>query len=352
MKRVFLSYARSDLKKAKRLYEDLQRSGLEVWFDRVDLLPGVEWRPAIRKAIREAKYFVAVLSKRSVSRGGFRHSELREALEVWREFPEGKVFLIPVRLDNCRMPFPDLERVHHADLFLDWQNGVAQLCTVLGARKSRARTVSSAGRRANPALKYEYRIALADLDVGFTNLPDVARAFNEIQNFFHFTLSYLQIPRTVVRTIEGNPQLRFDRLPRSFYQERKTIPADYILCFTRRFLAFEENGRLRINYLGSESPVDERFSFLSVGGLYQHAKDTKLKFEVALAYLIIGDIVVYFGGVYHDEIRGCPMDWTEDHADLVKGLRAGRFCQSCRKKLGVNKRLYEAVTAMLAWGRT
>jgi hypothetical protein len=60
---------------------------------------------------------------------------------------------------------------------------------------------------------------------------------------------------------------------------------------------------------------------------------------------------VSFGGLYHDEIRGCPLDWTENHAGLVKGLKTGRFCESCREKLSVNKRVYKAVTAMLAWGR-
>jgi hypothetical protein len=352
MKRIFLSYARLDLRKAARLYQDLSRRGLDVWFDREDLIPGVKWRPAIRKAIREAKYFVAVLSKQSVGRNGFRHSELRQAIEVWGEFPEGKAFLIPVRLENCRMPFRELEEVQYADLFLNWKAGVEKLCTALGARKPSIKPASRQMTRATSVLQYEYRVALADLDVGLTNLPEIARALNETQDFFHFTLSHLELPRKAkVRMTGGDPQLRLDRLPQSFYEERKSIPADYILCFTSRFLAFEEKGRLHINYLGSDSQVDERFSFLSLRGLFHYAGEAKLKFEVALAFLIIGDIVVYFGGLYHDEIRGCPLDWTENHADLVKGLKAGRFCESCRKKLSVNKRLYKALTAMLAWGR-
>ncbi len=349
MKRAFLSYARVDLKYATRLHRDLQAAGADAWFDRVDLLPGVEWRPAIRKAIREAKYFLPVLSKQSVSRSGFRHSELREALEIWQEFPPGKVYLIPVRLDKCRIPFPELERVHCADLFLDWKAGVAQLATALGARKTRTKPTRE--ERSTGVLEYEYRVALADLDVGLTNLPEIARAFNQTQRFFHFALSQLEMPKAAVRTIERTPHLRIDRLPQSFYSERANIPTDSIICFTRRFIAFEEKGRLHFNYLGADSPADERFSFLSLSGLYEHAKEAHVKFEVALAFLIIGDIAVYFGGIYHEEIRGCPLDWTENHADLVKGLARGRFCPACTKRLSVNRRLYNALTAMLAWGR-
>lgn len=96
MKKVFLSYARADARKAKRLYEDLSRKpSLRVWFDR-NLLPGQRWEPAIRKAIRESDYFLAVLSKKAVSNRGFRHTELREALRVAEEFPENSIYRTPL----------------------------------------------------------------------------------------------------------------------------------------------------------------------------------------------------------------------------------------------------------------
>lgn len=348
MKHAFLSYARIDLKYAARLYRDLTAAGANLWFDRADLQLGIQWRPAIRKAIREARYFVPVLSKQSVSRTGFRHSELREALEISQEFPPGKVYLIPVRLDKCRIP-SEVEHINCADLFLGWKDGVAQLAKALGVR----RLQSKPGRKKRPTRvpKYEYRVALADLDVGLTNLPEIARALNQKQRFFHFAVSQLEMPKRATSTIERTPHLRIDRLQQSFYQEHANIPTDSIICFTRRFIAFEEKGSLYFNYLGADSPADERFSFLSLRGLYEQAKEADVKFEVALAFLIIGDIAVYFGGVYHDETRGCPLDWTENHADLVKGLARGRFCSACAKQLRVNRRLYTALTAMLAWGR-
>jgi TIR domain len=349
MKHAFLSYARTDLEHAERLYRDLKAAGANIWFDRVDLQPGIEWRPAIRKAIREAKYFVPVLSKQSVNRAGFRHSELREALEISKEFPPGKVYLVPVRLDECPIPFPGVAAIQCADLFLGWKAGVAQLAKSLGARKRQGKPTGR--KRPTGVLEYEYRVALVDLDVGLTNLPEIARAFNQTQRFFHFAVSQLELPKRAASLIERTPHLRIDRLPQSFYQERANIPTDSIICFTRRFIAFEEKGELNFNYLGADSPADERFSFLSLRGLFEQAKEADVKFEVALAFLTIGDIAVYFGGVYHEEIRGCPLDWTENHADLVKGLARGRFCPACARQLRVNRRLYTALTAMLAWGR-
>jgi hypothetical protein len=38
--RVFISYAREDQEIAKRLYEDLKRTGVEPWIDCHELIPG------------------------------------------------------------------------------------------------------------------------------------------------------------------------------------------------------------------------------------------------------------------------------------------------------------------------
>lgn len=56
--KVFISYATEDYDKARRVYDDLKKAGVEPWLDRVDLLPGEKWKFAIKKAIRERKYFL------------------------------------------------------------------------------------------------------------------------------------------------------------------------------------------------------------------------------------------------------------------------------------------------------
>ena len=69
--RVFISYAKEDKDVAEKLYNELEQSGVEPWLDSMDLVPGQAWERAIRKAIDESSYFIAVLSSRSVGKKGY-----------------------------------------------------------------------------------------------------------------------------------------------------------------------------------------------------------------------------------------------------------------------------------------
>ncbi|UCE06838.1 MAG: toll/interleukin-1 receptor domain-containing protein [bacterium] len=62
LKKIFLFYAHIDLGYAKKLYDDLKRYGLEIWFDKQSLLPGQDWEKGIRKAIRESDFFTVDFS--------------------------------------------------------------------------------------------------------------------------------------------------------------------------------------------------------------------------------------------------------------------------------------------------
>jgi hypothetical protein len=93
---VFLSYSRRDLKFVERLAWDLKAAGLEVWYDLSGLKVGARWGKEIQKAIRESRYFVAILSPNSVS------SEWVE-----REFlfaRQLKVKIIPILHAACILP--------------------------------------------------------------------------------------------------------------------------------------------------------------------------------------------------------------------------------------------------------
>ena len=108
-KRIFICYAQEDENAARKLFSNLRAEGLNPWLDKESLLPGQNWRLAIQQAIRESSYFLALLSSRSVTKRGFVQKEIREALDVMSELPEGEIFLIPVRLDDCRPCLASLE---------------------------------------------------------------------------------------------------------------------------------------------------------------------------------------------------------------------------------------------------
>jgi hypothetical protein len=101
---VFLSYARPDEDKVVMLYDKLVDAGYKPWMDIKDILPGENWRLAIQRAIRNSDFFLACLSPHSVGRRGVIQSELKDALDMWREQLESDIYLIPVRLEDCETP--------------------------------------------------------------------------------------------------------------------------------------------------------------------------------------------------------------------------------------------------------
>ena len=127
---VFLSYAREDIEIAQRIYIDLISIGVEVWFDKKNLRPGEKWKTAISKAIKECKYFLAIISKTSVDKKGFVQKELHQALEVLEEVPEHHIFVIPVRTENCMPSNSKLLDLNFVDLFPSYSDGIKKLKTL------------------------------------------------------------------------------------------------------------------------------------------------------------------------------------------------------------------------------
>ncbi|TVL98371.1 MAG: hypothetical protein CV087_21375 [Candidatus Brocadia sp. WS118] len=115
--KIFISYARIDIDDVRPIYDFLRTMGYDPWMDIYNLLPGSEFKIEIQKIIEESDYCLACLSTRSVPKRGFIQKELRIALEVMDEFPEGEIFIIPARLDECEVPF-SLKSKHWIDMFI------------------------------------------------------------------------------------------------------------------------------------------------------------------------------------------------------------------------------------------
>jgi hypothetical protein len=138
---VFIAYAAEDRALANRLYNDLADAGMSPWMDRHKLLPGQQWSKCIERAIETADFFVACFSTTSsVKRGHFPY-EIRCALRCAERMPLDDEFLMPVRLDDCKLPRIITAQTHHVDLFPDWDKGVTRLinsiCAEMQARRSR-----------------------------------------------------------------------------------------------------------------------------------------------------------------------------------------------------------------------
>jgi hypothetical protein len=124
---VFLSYAREDLAAAQRLFEELRRHEVNVWFDKDAVRAGERWKPAISQAIRASRFFIALLSTLSLSKTGYVQKELREAMSVLDEYPEQEIYLIPVRLDDCQPLDQTLNELHWVNMFPSWDEGLGKI---------------------------------------------------------------------------------------------------------------------------------------------------------------------------------------------------------------------------------
>jgi len=101
---IFISYARPDLAPARAIVAVLKDAGFSTWFDKDNLLGGQDWKYEIRRAIAGANLFVLCLSTNAVDRAGFYQAEMTYALEEAERVPQGKVYIMPVRLNPCSTP--------------------------------------------------------------------------------------------------------------------------------------------------------------------------------------------------------------------------------------------------------
>jgi hypothetical protein len=115
---VFLCHSSGDKERVRDLYWRLKHDNVACWFDEEDLLPGDDWDREINRAIRRSKYVLVCVSRASVTKAGYVQKELKKALDVADEQPEGVAYIIPVRLEECEIP-ERLTRWHWVDLFKD-----------------------------------------------------------------------------------------------------------------------------------------------------------------------------------------------------------------------------------------
>jgi hypothetical protein len=115
--RVFLCHCAKDKALVRDLHSRLQNDGFAPWLDEIDLLPGQDWRECIPAAVRNSHVVLVCLSK-EFNKSGYRQKEVRLAREVAEEQPEGTIFLIPVRLEDCVVP-ESLGRLQYVSLYQD-----------------------------------------------------------------------------------------------------------------------------------------------------------------------------------------------------------------------------------------
>ncbi len=131
--KVFLCHASTDKPKVRELYRYLKRRGIQPWFDEEDLVGGQDWQIEIPKALATSDAIIICLTKNSVDKEGYIQKEIKFALDKALEMPEGRIFLIPVKFEECEVPFT-LSRYQWVDLTVE--SGYAKMMKALKFRAS------------------------------------------------------------------------------------------------------------------------------------------------------------------------------------------------------------------------
>lgn len=134
--KVFLCHVSTDKPKVRELYRYLRRRGINPWFDEEHLVGGQDWQVEIPKALATSDAIIICLTKNSVDKEGYIQKEIKFALDKALEMPEGRIFLIPVKFEECEVPFT-LSRYQWVDLTVE--SGYAKMmkarnrCVMVGA---------------------------------------------------------------------------------------------------------------------------------------------------------------------------------------------------------------------------
>jgi formylglycine-generating enzyme required for sulfatase activity len=131
---VFLCYTHIDKDAVKRLHDLLVNDGVDVWMDKEKLFGGSNWEYEIRKAVRDCDIFVVCVSAQFTKRFNlkyFSQTEVGIALNEAALKPKEEIFIVPVRLEDCKVP-KSLGPWHWVDLFES--NGYQKLIRSLNRR--------------------------------------------------------------------------------------------------------------------------------------------------------------------------------------------------------------------------
>jgi hypothetical protein len=124
--KVFLCHGSEDKYFVRTVYDKLEKDGFNPWLDERDIFGGQDWDLEIKRAVRSSDAILVFLSNTSVSKSGYVQKEIKLALDVADEKPEGSIFIIPVKLNDCIIP-DRLSRWHWIDFGkADWYDRIKQ----------------------------------------------------------------------------------------------------------------------------------------------------------------------------------------------------------------------------------
>ena len=100
---IFISYARADFKWVQQLAWRLRSSNLSVWLDAWQIRPGDTIATKINEGLTESATAIVICSRASMA-SGWVEQEMAAVFQAALRFPEQGKRLIPVKIEDCRLP--------------------------------------------------------------------------------------------------------------------------------------------------------------------------------------------------------------------------------------------------------
>ncbi|MCD4766018.1 MAG: SUMF1/EgtB/PvdO family nonheme iron enzyme [Methanosarcinales archaeon] len=165
--RIFLCHSSGDKPEVRNLYQRLSSDGFDPWLDEEKLLPGQEWEVEIAKAVQTSDVVIVCLSHKATNKAGYVHKEIKDALDEAEKQPEGTIYLIPLKLEECDVP-ERLQRWHWVNLFEE--KGYERL---MGSLSLRAGTISSGSDSEPNLIQRHEKVTYVEENETFINTIDM-----------------------------------------------------------------------------------------------------------------------------------------------------------------------------------
>ncbi|MFT3911501.1 MAG: TIR domain-containing protein [Ferruginibacter sp.] len=127
---IFVSHSSIDKPFVRTLKAELEKKGIKVWLDEVDIRVGQSITNEISNALDKSDIFCFVISKYSTNSGWVD----REFASIMPLIVSGKTSLIPCRLDDSKIPVI-INDIKYADFRKEFSFGINQLFDVIKIRE-------------------------------------------------------------------------------------------------------------------------------------------------------------------------------------------------------------------------
>jgi hypothetical protein len=179
--RVFLCHSSNDKPAVRELYQKLRaETWISPWLDEEELYPGQDWNMEIEKAVEAADAIIVCLTKNSINKEGYVQRELRIVLDFADYKPEGTIYILPVRLEECEPP-RRLRAWQYADYFEGQRERALERLLI-----SLKRRADSLGLKMEQLVHKEKKLTPPDIEVKYSaeddedNIPSIVSILNDI----------------------------------------------------------------------------------------------------------------------------------------------------------------------------